>query len=145
MRVYQVRMNDVPGYPQIVEILASWMNEAEFIASRVVASAVSPRSGYVPVGRNFEVLCVLRRVEKSTRSISQALPHKSACLGRVPSSKLNGGDQRGYSVFHHFPISVNSVSLKCRQISVLGLTRGSLGSFYTAIVRCQLRINEPFV
>ncbi len=41
-------------------------------------------------------------------------------------------------VFHHFPITRNLALVKCRQFSVLGLTRGSLGSFYTAIVRRPL-------
>ena len=36
MRIYQVRMNDVPGYPQIVEILGSWMKEADFLAQEAV-------------------------------------------------------------------------------------------------------------
>jgi hypothetical protein len=31
-------------------------------------------------------------------------------------------------IFHHFPITENSALLKCRQFSVLGFTRGSLGS-----------------
>jgi ribonuclease HI len=35
MRVYKIRMNDVPGYPQIIEIIESWSNEAEFLAQRV--------------------------------------------------------------------------------------------------------------
>jgi len=41
-------------------------------------------------------------------------------------------------IFHHFPITSNSFLAKCRQFSVLGVTRGSLGSFYTAIVRRPL-------
>jgi len=41
-------------------------------------------------------------------------------------------------IFHHFPIPGNLVLVKCRQFSVLGFTRGSLGSFYTAIVRRPL-------
>ncbi len=31
-----------------------------------------------------------------------------------------------WSIFHYFPISRNLALLKCRQFSVLGLTRGSL-------------------
>ena len=31
-------------------------------------------------------------------------------------------------IFHHFPITRNLVLVKCRQFSVLGVTRGSLGS-----------------
>ena len=31
-------------------------------------------------------------------------------------------------IFHHFPITRSFVLVKCRQFSVLGLTRGSLGS-----------------
>src|SRR6266481_6105517 len=41
-------------------------------------------------------------------------------------------------IFHYFPITDRFDSSKCRQFSVLGLTRGSLGSFYTAIVRRPL-------
>jgi len=32
------------------------------------------------------------------------------------------------SVFHYFPITARLASVKCHQLSVLGLTRGSLGS-----------------
>jgi hypothetical protein len=46
------------------------------------------------------------------------------------------------SVFHHFPITRSLVSVKCRQFSVLGFARGSLGSFYTAIVRRPLIISD---
>jgi len=45
-------------------------------------------------------------------------------------------------IFHHFPITSNSFLAKCRQFSVLGVTRGSLGSFYTAIVRRQLVVSD---
>jgi len=41
-------------------------------------------------------------------------------------------------IFHHFPIARDPVLVKCRQLSVLGFARGSLGSFYTAIVRRPL-------
>ena len=41
-------------------------------------------------------------------------------------------------IFHYFPVAESFVLTKCRQISVLGLTKGSLGSFYTAIVRRPL-------
>ena len=41
-------------------------------------------------------------------------------------------------VFHHFPFGRCSVVDKCRRSSALGFTRGSLGSFYTAIVRRPL-------
>jgi len=51
-----------------------------------------------------------------------------------------GAQNRGLRgpIFHYFPITESFVLTKCRQISVLGLTRGSLGSFYTAIVRRPL-------
>ncbi len=42
------------------------------------------------------------------------------------------------AIFHYFPITKNLALIKCRQFSVLGFTRGSLGSFYTAIVRRPL-------
>jgi hypothetical protein len=42
-------------------------------------------------------------------------------------------------IFHHFPIQEQFNSFKCRQISVLGFARGSLGSSYTAL---ELRL--PF-
>jgi hypothetical protein len=32
-------------------------------------------------------------------------------------------------IFHYFPINSRFVVCKCRQFSVLGVTRGSLGSF----------------
>jgi len=43
-------------------------------------------------------------------------------------------------IFHHFPIANYFTASKCRQFSVLGFTRGSLGSFYTAIVRRPLGV-----
>jgi hypothetical protein len=42
------------------------------------------------------------------------------------------------TIFHYFPITRDLRFVKCRQISVLELIRGSLGSFYTAIVRRPL-------
>jgi hypothetical protein len=36
-------------------------------------------------------------------------------------------------IFHHFPIARDPVLVKCRQFSVLGVTRGSLGSSGSAI------------
>jgi hypothetical protein len=50
------------------------------------------------------------------------------CSNRVSSA---GAGIR--SVFHHFPITRNLVVVKCRQFSVLGLPRGSLGSSRSAI------------
>jgi hypothetical protein len=38
-------------------------------------------------------------------------------------------------IFHHFPIAGCLAVYKCRRSSHLGFARGSLGSFYTAIVR----------
>src|SRR4029077_7834761 len=55
-----------------------------------------------------------------------------------PESVIHGSPLE--SIFHHFPITRRFVVCKCRQFSVLGLTRGSLGSFYTAIVRRPLRL-----
>jgi hypothetical protein len=48
---------------------------------------------------------------------------------------LDSANLRPLFVFHHFPITRNLVLANCRQFSVLGFNRGSLGSFYTAIVR----------
>jgi hypothetical protein len=69
--------------------------------------------------------------------------------GEVGIAEVNGASShRGFfqvynsnnwtgmpSVFHHFPITENCDSTKCRQFSVLGFARGSLGSFYIAIIR----------
>src|SRR6266853_978970 len=51
-------------------------------------------------------------------------------------------EARARSVFHHFPITGNLVLVKCRQFSVLGLTRGSLGSSRSAIELRPLDINS---
>jgi hypothetical protein len=44
-------------------------------------------------------------------------------------------------IFHHFPITDRFDSSKCRQFSVLGLTRGSLGNSYSAIELRPLALN----
>ncbi len=55
--------------------------------------------------------------------------------GECGERRLNHDDAspvRNSRIFHHFPITGNSVSDKCRQFSVLGFTRGSLGSSRSA-------------
>jgi hypothetical protein len=67
------------------------------------------------------------------RDQSASKNHSFAVAGR-----LKGGKP---CVQHHFPLFPNYNFIgasKCRQFSVLGLTRGSLGSFYTTIVRRPL-------
>ncbi len=51
--------------------------------------------------------------------------------GGCGERRLNHDDAspvRNSRIFHHFPITRNFVSVKYCQLSVLGLTRGSLGS-----------------
>src|ERR1700732_541161 len=45
-------------------------------------------------------------------------------------------------ILHHFPTTACSKTRKCRQLSVFGSTRESLGSFYTAIVRRPLVVSD---
>ncbi len=45
-------------------------------------------------------------------------------------------------IFHRFPIPDRSSASKCRQFSVLGLTRGSLGSSRSAIELRPLDISD---
>ncbi len=50
------------------------------------------------------------------------------------------GSQSGF-IFHHFPTQDLVDQCQCRQISVLGFARGSLGSFYTARYRrCEVTL-----
>jgi len=58
--------------------------------------------------------------------------------GTFDCSSITVRDRIRSHIFHHFPIRRCLVVYKCRQISVLEFTRGSLGSFYTAIVRRPL-------
>jgi hypothetical protein len=76
------------------------------------------------------------------------------CLGEVrdscqhdPSKSLRQRELREFhedaqreqiSVFHYFPITRNLAAIKCRQFSVLGFIRGSLGSFYSLRKKKQM-------
>src|SRR5262245_21405359 len=81
------------------------------------------RSDYISgtIAENVSASSSLSRFGPSQKcsTLRQALPE-------VASSKTLGAG--GLSFFHHFPIRWPFVVSKCRQFSVLGLTRGSLGS-----------------
>jgi hypothetical protein len=58
--------------------------------------------------------------------VRDALPNPA--VAQFPDSYDRNGDR----IFHHFPITWDFVLVKCRQFSVLGFTRGSLGSVCSA-------------
>jgi hypothetical protein len=54
---------------------------------------------------------------------------KSRVLAFAGPNGLEGRAHSYLCIFQHFPFRNSLTAIKCRQFSVLGLTRGSLGSF----------------
>src|SRR5712691_9634948 len=73
-----------------------------------------------------------RRDTKANRALRQDRfrPVAPGWLGKRISAEVRG--QNG-SIFRHFPIRSCLAVYKCRQFSVLGFTRGSLGSFRASL------------
>jgi hypothetical protein len=63
-------------------------------------------------------------------SDQQKFQKNSVFFMRKKSSWLCAAIPKKFNhIFHHFPITGSFVLVKCRQFSLLGSTRGSLGSF----------------
>ncbi len=78
-----------------------------------------------------------RRDTKANRArrLDQFRPIVPAWFGKRISAEVR---HQNSSIFHHFPIAGCFVAYKCRRSSELRVATGSLGSFYTAIVRRPL-------
>jgi hypothetical protein len=70
------------------------------------------------------------KVSEKTQFVSRA-QNKGYWVRAVLLKKSN-------RIFHYFPIARDPVLVKCRQFSVLRLTRGSLGSLQSKLTVFQL-------